>query len=328
MSCKIGTKCYLQNSVVNEIDKSVEVILSDESNVQRFSWEDGEFILILSHEESAVNLERAEILSLFVNHETNDLPIGRFTNVRLEDKKLKATAVFDPEDEQSMKIFKKLSKGFLQSFSVGVNIDEKVLLSDEDGVKTYTATKWSLFEASVVGIPAIPNAKIGLHYKMEANPTASGDNSKTNIQGADMKFDRENLDATEEAFKALVANKDTLSNRNESLSLQLQTAQTALEAMTEQNVMLQAEHTTKLSEAEANLVSFKAETTTRMEEAINEGVDLKVALAMVNADSKETSSKLALDAKESNGRTTQTPPLDLQKTAILLYAEKNKGSIS
>jgi hypothetical protein len=53
----------------------------------------------------------------------------------------------------------------------------------------------------------------------------------------------------------------------------------------------------------AKLDDFKSEVGTRMEEAINEGVDLKVALAMVNADSKETSSKLALDSKQSGGKT-------------------------
>ena len=156
------SKCYLSQDTVNSKDKSVEVILSDETEIVRYSWEDGEYFLTLSHEESAVNLERAEILSLFINHDTYELPIGRFSNVRLEDKKLKATALFDEDDVDSMKIFNKLNKGFLQSFSVGVDIDSKILIKEENGIKYYKATKWSIHEASVVGVPAIPNAKVGL----------------------------------------------------------------------------------------------------------------------------------------------------------------------
>ena len=314
MSCKVGTQCLLKQETVNELEKTVEVILSDETKIERYSWEGGEYLLSLSHEESAVDLTRAEILSLFINHNTYELPIGRFKNVRLEDRKLKATAVFDEDDDESMKIFKKLSKGFLQSFSIGATINDKVLEREENGIKHYKATSWSLNEASVVGIPAIPNAKVSLSMT-EANPTASGDNSKKNNIGADMKFDKENLEETEATFKALVLNRDTLTSRNNSLELQLQTSQTALVTKTEELSAIKAEMTSKVSEAEGKLESFKQVVEARLAEASTSKIGADMALAMVKATSDEEASKIALEAKSNTEALKQAESLSTQKGA-------------
>ena len=147
----------------------IPVILSDESEVVRYSWSDGKYFLTLKHGADNVDLSRKDILSLFVNHNTYELPIGKFEDVRLEDNKLKAWAVFDEDDDMSMKIFKKLSKGFLQSFSVGISVITKELVKEDDGVKYYDVTKWGIDEASVVGIPAIPTAKVGMNKEEENN---------------------------------------------------------------------------------------------------------------------------------------------------------------
>lgn len=141
----------------------IPVVLSDESEVVRYSWSEGKYYLTLKHGVENVDLSRADILMMFINHNTYDLPISKFEDVRLEDKKLKAWAVFDNEDDESMKIFRKLAKGFLKSFSVGINVIERELTKEEDGVKYYDVTKWAIDEASVVGIPAIPTAKVGLN---------------------------------------------------------------------------------------------------------------------------------------------------------------------
>lgn len=154
----------------------IPVILSDESEVVRYSWSDGKYYLSLKHGAENVDLSRADILMLFINHNTYELPIAKFEDVRLEDNKLKAWAVFDSEDHESMKIFKKLSKGFLKSFSVGINVIDKVLTKEEDGVKYYDVTSWAIDEASVVGIPAIPTAKVGLKKEeqpMGVNPASA-----------------------------------------------------------------------------------------------------------------------------------------------------------
>jgi len=305
MGCRIGTKCHLSSETVNEENKSVEVVLSDETEIVRYSWEDGEYYLTLSHEESAVNLERAEILALFINHDTYDLPIGKFSNVRLEDKKLKATAFFDEDDTESMKIFNKLKKGFLQSFSVGVNIDTKILTKEENGIKYYKATRWSLNEASVVGIPAIPNAKVGLKNEVATDALLQAKTAKINT-GVTMKFDRDNLDDTEASFNALVANRDTLTSRMESLKIDGETKTVALDALNAEMDKLKISMDGKVAGAEKAFADYKAEMQTRLAEAVSTGVTVEVAVDMVNADSKEDASKLALKANESDGGTNQT----------------------
>lgn len=157
-----GISCKFAIEGIDLEKKSVPVILSDESEVVRFNFQDGKHYIRLLHGEENVDLSRKDILALFINHNTDDLPTAIFEDVRIEDKKSKANAVFDEADAESMKIFNKLSKGFLKSFSVGIDIIEKVLVKEENGFKYYDVTRWALNEASVVGIPAIPNAKVGL----------------------------------------------------------------------------------------------------------------------------------------------------------------------
>ncbi len=166
---KVNATCQFAVAGVDLEKKSVPVILSDESEVVRYSWDNGKYFLTLKHNDENVDLSRKDILPLFINHNTYDLPIGKFENVRIEDKKLKANAVFDEGDDESMKIFNKLAKGFLQSFSVGIDIIEKVLSKEVDGVKYYDVTRWAIDEASVVGIPAIPTAKVGLKHEDGVN---------------------------------------------------------------------------------------------------------------------------------------------------------------
>lgn len=158
----INISCNFAIEGVDLEKKSIPVILSDESEVVRYNYEDGKHFIKLLHGEENVDLSRKDILSLFVNHNTYELPTAIFENVRLEERKLKASSVFDESDSDSMKIFNKLAKGFLKSFSVGITIIEKVLEKEIDGVRYYNVTKWILNEASVVGIPAIPTAKVGL----------------------------------------------------------------------------------------------------------------------------------------------------------------------
>jgi hypothetical protein len=203
-----------------------------------------------------------------------------------------------------MKIFNKLKKGFLQSFSVGVDIESKTLIKEEDGKKYYKATKWSIHEASVVGIPAIPNAKVGLE-KVATDALAPSEKTANLNTGVTMKFDKDNIEETEKNFNALVLNRDTLKKRNKSLELKLETSKVALDALKGDMETLKVEMNAKVAGAEEKLESFKAEINTRMQEAVAEGVSVSVALEMINAKDAEAASKLAIQAKESDGGTFQ-----------------------
>ena len=157
-------KMKLSKSAVNSDTKTVSFILSDETIVGR-----GWFDMKLLHGDKNVNLERGQILKVFYNHDSKALPIGKWENLRVEDKKLKGDAVFDADDEFAMKIFAKLKGGFLESISVGVSLDKYDVKQRDKQNDLVIVKNWGIFEASVVNIPAIPNAKIGFELEEKIN---------------------------------------------------------------------------------------------------------------------------------------------------------------
>jgi len=189
MHQKLNNQREILKTAVDIGKKSIAVNLSDETEVVRYSWSDGKYYLKLLHGKENVDLSRKDILSVFINHDTEELPIGKFENVRIEDGKLKAEAMFDEEDPDSLRIFNKLARGFLQSFSVGIDIMEKVLDKEVNGVKYYNATKWAITEASIVGIPAIPSAKVGLSGVNPASAKIENSNEGESVEYTKEKFE-------------------------------------------------------------------------------------------------------------------------------------------
>lgn len=160
---------HIDTKLIDKEQAKVSFILSDETQVTRYSWSEGFYMLQLLHDEENIDLKRAGILKLFYQHDTHGErpPIGRFENVRIEDKKLKADAYFDKEDEFAMQIFGKIERGFLESVSVGVTVLDGYMKEFENKPSEYTATLWQLNEVSVVNIPAIPSAKVGLSQELK-----------------------------------------------------------------------------------------------------------------------------------------------------------------
>lgn len=194
-----------QVDAVNSETKTISVILSDETKVIRWSWEKDWFDVILVHDINSVDLTRKDIMPLLVQHNTEMLPIGRWENIRIEDRKLKGDAVFDPEDEYAMEIFGKFERKFMQSFSVGLGEWRLQLFEDinENGRSTYKAVEWSLQECSVVTIPAIPNAKVGFSNQQEENQTENNTNENNLCYNSDVtNSNKEKKKMTKEEFKA------------------------------------------------------------------------------------------------------------------------------
>lgn len=152
-------------------------------------------------------------------------------------------------------------------------------------------------------------------------------NTTNNNQGADMTFDKDNLVDTEANFNALVQNRTTLNSRNESLTIKLENAVTDLEASKSEIATLVANHETQLSEAEGN---FKAEIVTRVEEAVTLGASVDTIVAMVSANSGAEASKIALEAKNSDGGTPQTDvdAEDAKEKASVAYATNVAKNLS
>jgi hypothetical protein len=88
------------------------------------------------------------------------LPIGYWDNIRVENGKLLADAIFDESDEFAMSISDKVENNVLRMASCGIRVietsrDPKWL---KPGQTVETPTKWSLREASIVDIGSNNNA--------------------------------------------------------------------------------------------------------------------------------------------------------------------------
>ena len=305
MACKIGTQCYIDSNGIDIENKTIAVILSDESKVIRYSWDEGVYHIILDHKPESVDLRRKDILPILLQHNTDMLPLGIYENVRLEDGKLKANAKFDPEDDMAMEIFGKMSRGFMQTLSVGVTIHGKELEEESDQGNTYRATRWEITEASIVTVPAIPTAKVGLNNDEVATmPTASSDKIVNSNIGESMKFDRNNMDATEAYFNSLVESKQHL-NENVKLLNEKNIALTSQLEATKESLEAQREVAKTAKEAFEVEKSKMAEAETRVREAISLNLDAETAVEMLQAETAEEASKLALKKNESNGSTSQ-----------------------
>lgn len=306
MIVNLKNERQVEKSAVNLVNHSIAVVLSEEVEVVRYSWEEGKYYISLLHGVENVDLSRKDILSVFVNHDTNVLPIGKFENVRIEDGKLKADAVFDEDDIESMKIFKKLAKGFLQSFSVGIDISEKILDKEIDGVRYYKATRWSIQEASVVGVPAIPTAKVGLELDkpLGENP-ASASNQNLNKGVLEMEFTKEKFEALELKQAEALSKVNTelaLSNKQkDDLTLELAASKSEVENL----------------KAEKVTIALESEKIVAM--AFKTGVSLELAQDMLKTNSEAQASLIALNAissKQGNSFTGADLHTSEQKTDL------------
>lgn len=92
---------------------------------------------------------------MLFNHDP-DKCIGHWENIRVEGTQLKADAVFDEEDPEAVKIYKKVSKGDIKGCSVGLiplKIEESF-----NGVEPDALTKSKLKECSVTPLPSNESA--------------------------------------------------------------------------------------------------------------------------------------------------------------------------
>lgn len=111
---------------------------------------------------SGANLEefRKNPVMLY-NHDSWQLPIGRWENIRVEGTRILADAVFDTNDPKAKQIADKVEGGYIRMASIGAWAPEEV--SDLPDLKLAgqtqpTVTRWTVREASIVPIGANHNA--------------------------------------------------------------------------------------------------------------------------------------------------------------------------
>lgn len=162
------------------------------------------------------------------------MPIGKWENIRVEDEKLLADAVFDRDDDLAVKIEKKVDNGYIRGASIGISASE---LSDgkeniKPGQMRPTVSKSLLYEASITPFPSNQNAlklKHGGKTISLSDGAADIDSVIPNFKPESMKEVKKMLglgdSATEkevtEALGALQKNNERLCLQRETLFVKL-----------------------------------------------------------------------------------------------------------
>lgn len=148
---------------VNETERTAELTFSSETPYER--WFGPE---ILDHSEGSVDLTRLqEIGVLLFNHDA-DKPIGKVEKVWIgDDSRGHALVRFDT-DEESDRIFQKVSGGSLRGVSVGYRIKDYNTIKDGEKSKdgrfagpAVVVTQWEPLEISIVSVPADAGVGVG-----------------------------------------------------------------------------------------------------------------------------------------------------------------------
>lgn len=106
---------------------------------------------ILLHGPANVDLSRIEqnAAPLLFNHDRNQF-LGKVTNPRLKDGKLYVDLKFSQSDD-AMRALVDLRDGLATEMSIGYEVNKFEVDEDKE---TYTATRWTIYEISVVTVPA------------------------------------------------------------------------------------------------------------------------------------------------------------------------------
>lgn len=117
--------------------------------------------------------------AMFYNHNTRVLPIGRWDDIRIEEDKLTAEAVFDEGDSFALEVKRKVEKEMLRGTSIGISVLETSADPDKmlPGQDRSTVIKAELFEASITPYPSNKNA-----LKLSFNNKIVSLNPDTNIE--------------------------------------------------------------------------------------------------------------------------------------------------
>lgn len=160
---------------VNAEDRTCEVRWYTGARVERYSWSEGRYLLELSMESKAVNLQRlksgsAPLLNSHSSYSLEDV-IGVIESAKIEGGVGYATVRFSHRPDVEP-IFQDVKDGILRNISMGANIEAIELLESKEGApKVYRATKWSVHELSLVPVGADMHAQtLAYGEEGEADP--------------------------------------------------------------------------------------------------------------------------------------------------------------
>lgn len=139
--------------------RTVEAVLSAGTAVRRY-W----FTEELEITAEAIDLGRVTggICPLLDTHNQYELNavIGRIISVRIEDGQLLGVLQF-ADDDRGREIEQRVLRGELRAISIGYRVTKWVMTAvDDNEHESWRAVAWELLEASLVPVPADPNAVV------------------------------------------------------------------------------------------------------------------------------------------------------------------------
>lgn len=144
-------------------DQRIPMTISSEYAVERGGFFSDPYMEVLSHDTGAVDLDRTVGgLPLLMDHNPTR-QIGVLEDVTLgADRKLHGMARFS-QSASAQEIRQDVLDGIRTRTSIGYRVMELVqsTKATKDAPATYRATKWALYENSIVSIPADPTVGVG-----------------------------------------------------------------------------------------------------------------------------------------------------------------------
>ena len=146
----------LDRSAADSQARTVQASLSSDEPIQRC---DGTETLI--HTPDAIDLTRAaDGLPLLFAHDQSQ-PIGIVDGVRIDGSRLVGMLRFG-ESAKAGEVFADVQAGILRNVSIGYRV-----IDSEASATGYLVTKWQLYEASIVSVPA--DASVGINRSIEGD---------------------------------------------------------------------------------------------------------------------------------------------------------------
>lgn len=168
----------LTASTINAEERTVDMVFYSGAEVQRYSWDRGDYTLRFSMNPAHVRLgtlnsKTAPVLDAHSDFSTADV-LGVIERGWLEDGKGKATARFAKNDDAADKVWNKIEQRILRNVSMGVYIHKLQETTEKnDKIKSYLAIDWEPREVSPVPIGADP----GAHFQL-----AAGEQSEQEVE--------------------------------------------------------------------------------------------------------------------------------------------------
>ncbi|MCG7348931.1 prohead protease/major capsid protein fusion protein [Sphingomonas sp. ACRSK] len=180
---------------------TVEAILSTGAAVQRYY-----FVEELEISADAIDLTRVAggICPLLDTHNQFEVgaQIGRVTSVRIEGGQLIGTLQFD-QTAAGQEIEARVARGELRAISIGYRVTRwQITATDENDNETWRAVAWELLEASLVPVPADPNAVVRSAPGTPAHGTQEEEDMRRNLPGGGVAHPNANRGAAAPAQTA------------------------------------------------------------------------------------------------------------------------------